>query len=226
MQVLIIEPKRGGMLALKGLLLSFVIGVIANLALTSTGGDARDKLMWFGIAFAIGAAYIILSLVEWKRQRAEVKGEALAWIMAVILIASAASGLLAFDGSPSESGSSTRVQSSAQNNPDVVSVTYVVDGCLEASVSYRNASGGTEQQLVAPWETRHGKVQLTPWILEFQEPSGYVAYISAQGEPVEGVESSEYEPGCHVQLKFNGQVVQEADSGSYYGIATASARVP
>jgi hypothetical protein len=213
------------MLALKGFLLSVVIGVFANLALTSTGGDARDKLMWFGIAFAIGAAYIILSLAEWKRQRAKVKGGAFAWIMAVILIASAANGLLAFDGSPSESGSSTRVQSSAQNNPNVVSVTYVVDGCLEASVTYTDESGGTEQRVVEPNKLHHGKVQLTPWTLGFREPSGYLAYVSAQGEPVEGVELEGY-PGCHVQLKFNGEVVQEAYSGSYYGVATASARVP
>lgn len=114
---------------------------------------------------------------------------------------------------------------SAQSTPNVVTVTYVVDGCLEADVTYANESGGTEQRVVEPIEMHHGKVQLTPWTLGFRERSGYSAYISAQGEPVEGVEMEGY-PGCYVQLMFNGQVVQEASSGSYYGIATASARVP
>lgn len=90
--VVIIEPKRGGMLAVKGFLLALALGVIGAISLSSNKSGSSEILIWDGAAFALGATYIILSLRKWKRQGENVKGETLAWIVVVILIISAFGG--------------------------------------------------------------------------------------------------------------------------------------
>jgi hypothetical protein len=101
-KVVIVEPKRGGMLALKGFLLSLVLAVMVRLGHSSDESGptlVRGIFLDFGITDAIGAVYIILSLLKWKGQRDTVKGEALAWIIAVVLVFSTISAVMASGGS-------------------------------------------------------------------------------------------------------------------------------
>jgi hypothetical protein len=93
-QVVIIEPKHGGMLAFEGFVLSFATSLPGGLALSSGKGNPDLGLWWSGIALAIGAAYIALSLMKWKQQPDKVNREDLAWIVAVLLSCASVSGLI------------------------------------------------------------------------------------------------------------------------------------
>lgn len=90
------ETKRGGILALKGVLLTLGLGVIGNMTLISTHhGQGGTEIwgIWRSLGFVIGAAYIIVSLSRWRRHGHKVKGEALAWVVAFILAVSVLGGL-------------------------------------------------------------------------------------------------------------------------------------
>lgn len=86
-------------------------------------------------------------------------------------------------------------------------VQYQVDGSARrASLTYQNASGGTEQKTVA-----------LPVSMVFDAPSGRFVYLSAQNGDQQGT--------IHVAITVDGRVLQEATSSSRYGIATASGRL-
>ena len=89
-QIVIIEPKRGGMLILKGFVLSILISLSGALALSAGKGNPDVRLWGSGTALAIGAAYIALSLLKWKQQQ----DEDLAWIVAVLLVCASVSGFI------------------------------------------------------------------------------------------------------------------------------------
>jgi hypothetical protein len=93
-QVVMIKPKHGGMLAFEGFVLSFVTSVPGGLALGSGKGNPEVGLWWSGIALAIGAAYIALSLMKWNQQRDKVNREDLAWIVAALLGCASAGGFI------------------------------------------------------------------------------------------------------------------------------------
>jgi zinc-ribbon domain len=93
-QVAIIKPKHGGMLAFEGFVLSFVTSLPGGLALSSGKGNPDVGLLWSGIALAIGAAYVALSLMKWNQQRDNVNREDLAWIVAGLLGCASVSGFI------------------------------------------------------------------------------------------------------------------------------------
>jgi hypothetical protein len=93
-QIVMIKPKHGGMLAFEGFVLSFVTSVPGGLALGSGKGNPDVGLWWSGIALAIGAAYIALSLMKWNQQRDKVNREDLAWIVAVLLGCASVGGFI------------------------------------------------------------------------------------------------------------------------------------
>lgn len=87
----------------------------------------------------------------------------------------------------------------------IYDVTYRVDGTGRASLTYSNASGGTEQQDVdLPWEK---KLNVT---------SGEFLYVSAQNKEERGT--------IVATIYVNGRIVKDAVSSGGYTIATASAR--
>lgn len=86
-------------------------------------------------------------------------------------------------------------------------VTYIVAGSGPASLTYHNASGGTEQQDVK-----------LPWSLEFNAPPGSFVYLSAQKKEEYGV--------IFAQVFVNAVSIQKAESNSPYGIASVSGSVP
>lgn len=93
---------------------------VGGLALSSSGtNNSSEKIVWNGIAFAIGAAYIILSLLKWKQQQDRVNGEAVAWIVAVLLSLSSIGGLMGAVGSSrtSSSGGNTSSVTLDQQSP-------------------------------------------------------------------------------------------------------------
>ncbi len=92
--IVIVKPKHGGMLAFEGFVLSFVTSVPGGLALGSGKGNPDVGLWWSGIALAIGAAYIALSLMKWNQQRDKVNREDLAWIVAVLLGCASVGGFI------------------------------------------------------------------------------------------------------------------------------------
>ena len=78
---------------------------------------------------------------------------------------------------------------------------------LVVALTYQNQSGGSEQKTV-----------LLPWTLEFTAHDHSFLYISAQKQSEDGT--------VHAVIYVNGNLVQEAESTSSYGIATVSGRVP
>lgn len=92
--------------------------------------------------------------------------------------------------------------------PGVHLVEYSISGSAEgAGLTYRNATGGTEQNEVS-----------LPQTFRFYAASGSFVYLSAQNKTNTGY--------VHVSITVDGSPVQEATAGSAYGIATASGSVP
>jgi len=87
------------------------------------------------------------------------------------------------------------------------SATYVVTGTAStASLTYTNASGGTEQNEVS-----------LPWKHEMKVGTGRFLYISAQNKSDYGT--------VKVELYVDDGLVQSASSDAQYGIASANGRV-
>jgi hypothetical protein len=84
-------------------------------------------------------------------------------------------------------------------------VTYGVDGTGRASLTYANATGGTEQH----------EVQL-PWTITFNGRYGEFLYLSAQDKGNNAA--------IVASISVNGRVVKDATSTEQYGIATVSDR--
>lgn len=81
----VVEPQRGGLLALKGFLLFLVVVAIAS-ATATTVGDASLRVGGMLVASGISAAYIITNLRKWKRQNQPIKGANTGWTVAVFLL--------------------------------------------------------------------------------------------------------------------------------------------
>lgn len=84
-------------------------------------------------------------------------------------------------------------------------VTYRVDGKGRASLTYTNATGGTEQHEV-----------LLPWAETFNGRYGEHLYLSAQNKTNTSL--------IVASISINGRVVKDATSSEDYGIATVSDR--
>jgi hypothetical protein len=95
--------------------------------------------------------------------------------------------------------------------PELRRVTYTVQDFSfdnnPVELTYQNQSGGTEQRKVS-----------MPWNLEIKARSGAFLYLSAQKQGERGT--------IHATIYIDGQVLQQADSDSPYGIASVSGRVP
>jgi hypothetical protein len=87
-------------------------------------------------------------------------------------------------------------------------VQYKVEGsAYKASLTYRNATGGTDQITVKP-----------PWVLTFAGQPGQFAYLSAQNTEDWG--------SIECTILLDGIAVRRANSNSPYGIASVSGTVP
>ena len=87
-------------------------------------------------------------------------------------------------------------------------VIYSVSGTArEASLTYRNQSGGTEQITVR-----------LPWDLEMDLPPGRFVYLSAQKTDEAGT--------IHAEIWGGSGILQEANSSTAFGIASVSGSVP
>lgn len=90
---------------------------------------------------------------------------------------------------------------------EVYDVKYRVTGSnLSADVTYRNSSGGTQQERVT-----------IPWDCEFVAAPGYFAYISAQNRSDQG--------SIKVEILLNGVPVKQSESRGPYVIASASGEI-
>jgi hypothetical protein len=86
-------------------------------------------------------------------------------------------------------------------------VQYRVDGAYKASLTYRNATGGTDQITVK-----------LPWELTFTGQPGQFAYLSAQNTEDWG--------SIECTILLDGIPVRRANANSPYGIASVSGTVP
>ena len=93
----------------------------------------------------------------------------------------------------------------SQHAGDSYKVTYRVDGTQRASLTYTNATGGTEQHDVK-----------LPWTITFQGRYGEFLYLSAQ--------DNGYNGAIVVSISVNGRIVEDATSTEQYGIASVSER--
>jgi hypothetical protein len=76
--VVVVKPRSGGLLAFKGFLTALLLAFIFVAAAKNAFGLV--------IAFGIGAAYIIISLLSWKRSKNIVHGAGIGWTVAVFLL--------------------------------------------------------------------------------------------------------------------------------------------
>lgn len=77
-RVVVVKPKSGGLLAFKGFLTALLLAFIFIAGAKNAFGLV--------IAFGIGAAYIIVSLLSWKRSKNIVHGAGIGWIAAAFLL--------------------------------------------------------------------------------------------------------------------------------------------
>lgn len=104
-------PKRAGVLALKGFLLSVLLNIVGVFALLEKG-HTSNCAAWKAIAFGIGFLYILLSLAKWTRGGERVKGEGIALTVAVLLALICVSALVSSSG-----GSVAERQNAANPTP-------------------------------------------------------------------------------------------------------------
>jgi hypothetical protein len=85
-----VEAKRGGRLGIIGFFIALILIYVLSTASSSTSGKAVGTVL----AFGIGAAYIIATLLNWNRGRQVVRGEAVGWTIAVFLLLGCLGGLM------------------------------------------------------------------------------------------------------------------------------------
>ncbi len=82
--------KRGGRLALKGFGLALLVEFIG---IAASRNDISHIALSAGVGMGVGAAYIILSLRTWKKNGNPVKGAAIGWAIAILLLMGCLGGL-------------------------------------------------------------------------------------------------------------------------------------
>lgn len=108
---------------------------------------------------------------------------------------------------PSSNGGASSSSKKSTTSSATYKATYHVAGSAsEASLTYQNESGGTDQK----------KVSL-PWTYSFNGSPGDFLYLSAQNEKDYGTVTAE--------IKLNGKTVQSAETNDDYGIASVSGRI-
>jgi hypothetical protein len=132
------------------------------------------------------------------------------------------------DNSPAQAPSATPPPPAkkADDGPGLRQIQYEITGTVHVvNITYRNASGGTEQNRV-----------IVPYNYAFFAPPGAPLYLSAQKTRFvkmedglmttrEIVVDDGIEGTVHVLIRVGGKVLQEADASAPHGIATASGEV-
>ena len=113
-------------------------------------------------------------------------------------------GGMAFSPSSASTAATTTTNSTQKSS---YQVTYRVSGSTSsASLTYQNASGGTDQKDVS-----------VPWEESFSATPGAFLYLSAQNQ-------SEY-GALKAEILLDGIAVQSGEADSAYGIASASGKI-
>ena len=82
-RVVVVQPKRGGWLAVKGFVIAFILAVVF-IAATHDNTSARGLGMI--LAFGSGAAYIVINLRQWKKSNEVIKGAGIGWTVVALLL--------------------------------------------------------------------------------------------------------------------------------------------
>ena len=79
----VVGPKRGGLLAVKGLVTAFILAVVSALAIHD---DPIARTLFMILAFGSGMLYIVIMLRQWKRNNEVIQGAGIGWTVVVLLL--------------------------------------------------------------------------------------------------------------------------------------------
>jgi hypothetical protein len=82
-RVVVAKPKRGGWLAVKGFVAAVILAVIL---IAATHDNTSTRALGMILAFGSGVAYIVVNLLQWKRNNEVVKGAGAGWTVAALLL--------------------------------------------------------------------------------------------------------------------------------------------
>jgi hypothetical protein len=81
--LVVVQPKRGWWLAIKGFLYALILGVIF---VKATDDDTRARAISLVLAFGSGVTYIVINLRRWKKNNEVVTGAGGGWAVAGLLL--------------------------------------------------------------------------------------------------------------------------------------------
>jgi len=111
------DSKKGGRLALKGFVLAIIIEIIG---IAISKNDVSRIALSVGVGMAIGATYIMVSLSIWKKNGNPVKGKAIGWIVAVLLLMASLGGLTSIGGDIHDTAGADNSSASLPLSPRIV----------------------------------------------------------------------------------------------------------
>jgi hypothetical protein len=139
-RVVVVEPKKGGRLALKGFVLAIVIAVGFAIGSGNAKG-LKTLLVGLVVAYGIGAAYIISNLRKWKRHNEVVHGAGIGWTVAVFLLLACLGSMTGLAASGSDSASSASTPTPSSDPKDVL--------LHDVKLDFTWQKGGFENVMVA-----------------------------------------------------------------------------
>jgi hypothetical protein len=146
-RVVVVEPKKGGRLAIKGFLTAFILGIIFTAA---TKGDKGTQGVGMVIAFGIGAAYIITNLQKWKKKEEVVHGAGIGWTVAVLLL------LVCFGGLMNVASSGSGTSSASSGNPTPTPTVDPKDALLrDVKLDFNWTTGGFGNVMIADFTIKN-----------------------------------------------------------------------
>ena len=149
-RVVVVEPKRGGRLAFKGFLLSFVMAMMFAMALKGSDDKATEAVGTV-IAFGVGTAYIVTNLRKWKRQNDVVRGAGVGWTVAAFLVIVCVGGLLRVGGNATRETGSLGSPSATRVDPKAVLL-------RDVKLDFKWSKGGFDNVMVTDF-TLHNPTQ-------------------------------------------------------------------
>lgn len=85
-RVVVVLPKRGGWLAVKGLVTAFILAFILAVVLFAVHGNRSAFALCMILAYGSGVAYITINLRQWKRNNEVIKGAGIGWSVVALLL--------------------------------------------------------------------------------------------------------------------------------------------
>jgi hypothetical protein len=82
-RVVVVAPKRGGWLAVKGFVTAFILAVVL---VAATHDNTSTRALGMILAFGSGVAYIVINMRQWKRNNEVIRGAGISWTVVALLL--------------------------------------------------------------------------------------------------------------------------------------------